>query len=266
MRITIAIFAALVLPCFSKPISSSVGARHVFAAEAHEKTYTAADYVQDGLIAHWDGIENVGYGLHDDNPTYWVDLTGGGADWILEDQYTGRPFDCGVDYVEIVGGVMWPRDRAGHCIPSWESADEILTVELVIDISSCDMSTTVNKQIVTFGGGTSGLGNGSWLQTLFLSENYLCCKGGNYPKVPLDFLVSSISLEFGRSEVLLNGKIEETLKATQSNYSYCGPVISAYSGTAATGAKIKCLRIYRRQLSLQEKEWNYSIDKARFRL
>lgn len=74
MRITIAIFAALVLTCFSKPISSSVGARHVFAAEAQEKTYTAVDYVQDGLVSMWDGIENAGWGLHDDFTETWVNL------------------------------------------------------------------------------------------------------------------------------------------------------------------------------------------------
>ena len=37
---------------------------------------TAADYVQEGLIAHWDGIENAGYGIHDPLATTWVDLSG----------------------------------------------------------------------------------------------------------------------------------------------------------------------------------------------
>ena len=35
---------------------------------------TAADYVQDGLIAMWDGIENVGWGVHDANALVWVNL------------------------------------------------------------------------------------------------------------------------------------------------------------------------------------------------
>ena len=34
------------------------------------------DYVQDGLMAHWDGVENVGFGLHDDSPSAWIDLVG----------------------------------------------------------------------------------------------------------------------------------------------------------------------------------------------
>ena len=36
----------------------------------------ASAYVQDGLIAHWDGIDNAGTGTHDPNATTWVDLKG----------------------------------------------------------------------------------------------------------------------------------------------------------------------------------------------
>jgi len=38
---------------------------------------TARDYVQNGLVAMWDGIENAGWGVHDDGATAWVDLVGG---------------------------------------------------------------------------------------------------------------------------------------------------------------------------------------------
>ena len=36
--------------------------------------YTARDYVQDGLIAMWDGIENAGWGVHDPSVVSWNDL------------------------------------------------------------------------------------------------------------------------------------------------------------------------------------------------
>ena len=39
--------------------------------------YTARDYVQDGLVAMWDGIENAGLGVHDPSATMWKDLVGG---------------------------------------------------------------------------------------------------------------------------------------------------------------------------------------------
>ena len=38
---------------------------------------TASRYVQDGLVACWDGYENAGTGLHDPSATTWKDLVGG---------------------------------------------------------------------------------------------------------------------------------------------------------------------------------------------
>lgn len=38
--------------------------------------YTSASYVQDGLIAQWDGIDNQGTGTHDPTATTWKDLKG----------------------------------------------------------------------------------------------------------------------------------------------------------------------------------------------
>ncbi len=37
----------------------------------------AAAYVQDGLVACWDGVENAGTGLHDPSATVWKDLVAG---------------------------------------------------------------------------------------------------------------------------------------------------------------------------------------------
>ncbi len=46
------------------------------AAAAQAFTYSAKSYVQDGLIGHFDAIENAGYGTHDANTTTWVNLVG----------------------------------------------------------------------------------------------------------------------------------------------------------------------------------------------
>lgn len=39
-------------------------------------TYTARDYVQSGLVAHWDGRECCAYDVHPLSGNYWVDLIG----------------------------------------------------------------------------------------------------------------------------------------------------------------------------------------------
>lgn len=41
------------------------------------KHWTARDYVQNGLVAMWDGIENAGWGVHDMNATTCKDVIGG---------------------------------------------------------------------------------------------------------------------------------------------------------------------------------------------
>lgn len=54
------------------------------SADGNAITATAADYVQDGLVMHLDGIENVAYGqAQDASSTVWHDLTGHGYDWTL---------------------------------------------------------------------------------------------------------------------------------------------------------------------------------------
>lgn len=40
----------------------------------------ASEYVQDGLVGLWDGIENSGDRSHDDQATVWKDLSGNGND------------------------------------------------------------------------------------------------------------------------------------------------------------------------------------------
>ena len=40
------------------------------------EAYDASSYVQDGLIAQWDGIDNAGTGVHDPESTVWKDLKG----------------------------------------------------------------------------------------------------------------------------------------------------------------------------------------------
>ena len=62
----------------SVTVASSEGARLV--AVFRKRGLTAQSYVQDGLVALYDGIENAGVGQHSENTKTWVDLTGNGND------------------------------------------------------------------------------------------------------------------------------------------------------------------------------------------
>lgn len=71
------------------PIKSNLASREISTITSASMP-TAADYVQDGLIAMWDGIENAGWGIHDQNATFWKDLIGnvdlpiGNAIWTAQ--------------------------------------------------------------------------------------------------------------------------------------------------------------------------------------
>ena len=59
------------------------------AIPAWATTYTSASYVQDGLIAQWDAIDNEGTGTHNPNATVWKDLKGN-RDLTLQGNGTWR--------------------------------------------------------------------------------------------------------------------------------------------------------------------------------
>lgn len=62
--------------CIAAPERSMLGADGI-GLQQKESTYTAADYIQDGLVNLWDAVENAGWGEHVDYSTSWTDLVGG---------------------------------------------------------------------------------------------------------------------------------------------------------------------------------------------
>ena len=90
-RVAIAVASALAaFAAAALPLGFRLTAQHAAAANA---VPTARSYVQDGLVAMWDGIENAGWGVHDNNATNWVDLVGGAS-------IVGRPFWTYSDYTD----------------------------------------------------------------------------------------------------------------------------------------------------------------------
>ena len=66
---------------YALPLRARVEVNGVAIATPAEKRkdaerVTAKSYIQDGLVAMWDGIENAGWGVHSANATVWKDLVG----------------------------------------------------------------------------------------------------------------------------------------------------------------------------------------------
>lgn len=88
---------------------------------------TARDYVQDGLVAMWDGIENAGWGVHDDTATVWMDLVGG-----ISPTINGT---IASDHVNSVGQM-----RVGSYLNQYFGAGTSFSIECVYDRGD----TTIN--------------------------------------------------------------------------------------------------------------------------
>ena len=59
---------------FSDIVHNCLGASSIMRNSNSKYEYTAKDYIQNGLIALYDGIENVNWGIHDNNANEWKDL------------------------------------------------------------------------------------------------------------------------------------------------------------------------------------------------
>lgn len=78
MRFTLILaFALISNVSFGIPIKSNISAFHQQFNVVEEDLPSASLYVQDGLVAIYDAIENVGVGLHDSYAQKWIDLVSG---------------------------------------------------------------------------------------------------------------------------------------------------------------------------------------------
>ena len=109
MRTRLALVACMAAVC--------IGARQAEGADAFS-------YIQKGLAACYDGIENAGAGVHDPNATTWADLTGHGHDgtmgsgvvWTDRGWQTGtstRPVVIGPSLAAVTGSETFTLEFAG---------------------------------------------------------------------------------------------------------------------------------------------------------
>lgn len=216
---------------------------------------TARDYVQDGVIAMWDGIENAGWGVHDASATVWKDLIGGydatrvNAKW--GDKYA--QFDGVVNDVAKTGSLLGKPSNA--------------TLEVVYSRG--------NQGNGCMAGCTQSGGFSLWYNNDTQIDYW--ARGYGYPlrlsaNDRNDGLIHSRSTTMGSIEIAYYDAVQiGTYGGSAIVYNNnCGFNIGADSNGTQYGiehpfiGKIYCVRIYSRALSTEEIEHNYKIDKRRF--
>ena len=216
---------------------------------------TARDYIQDGLVAMWDGIENAGWGVHDANATVWKDLSGNGYHLPLTTNATveddamrmvaSNPANYGLGRVSISGSKS-----------SW-------MVEVCLTYRQYGSGS---KIILCVG-------------PITVNNNYpiLCAKASKNFEWSYEWNNIVEVFTDGRKLTLTgyrNIGCVNAIQATKSSTDtwgcteniVCVAGDSRGSGYALLGCSIHSVRLYSRALTAEEIEHNYKIDKERFNL
>ena len=212
--------------------------------------YTAKDYVQDGLVAMWDGIENAGFGVHDSVARTWKDLIGV-HDFVLP---AGISFgeDCAL-FTKSAGKEQ-----------SWGFYDnEILTTEI------CGKHTSTSV------GFAFQFTNGVACKRMFayLSTNnrgFQFISMGNTMNRPAFGIRWSVAATFNsvsiQTETFYNGQ-SSPMNTRTTSWGAKRACIGYYKNdTYAFVGEICSVRLYSRAITSAEVAANYAIDKARFGL
>lgn len=198
---------------------------------------TAAGYIRDGLIAQWDGEENVGLGLpHDPDATVWKDLAGDrDLPLTARGSFSENALVCGAGSSYAAGPT--------------NAFSTIRTFEIV-----CDKCTTSDWNMLFYGGSSSLLLSASG--NLFLWGNSRLCYF-YYSPTTLSIVDGTYYADGLRADLSGStdwwGERGTSLTVADSNI----------NGRPYHG-RIYSIRVYDRVLTDAERRHNYLIDCRRF--
>ena len=253
-------------------MKESIGRRLIAAGMSFiVSAYAFGAYVTDGLVLHYDAIDNAGVGVHSDSPTVWKDLTGNGHDLALPTS----GLTVGADVMTFDHAFGSVAGEGVACLAD-EAGTTNLTLEVVFaaseDFDGADnsaRSVAANPRISLYlrAVGSYGLvggiyGNGG--KRYFAGAPTRCCEWNNTQFIRRFHTYSLRTKALGGS-VAVDGSDYATL---QSSF-YSAAASSTGSFTVGCGTefyRIKSVRLYNRHLTAAEAARNAAVDEARFAL
>lgn len=235
---------------------------------------SAKNYIQNGLVAMWDGIENVDWGQHSDSAPAWVNLMGNSnydftlqnASWASDGLITNQSYD-----------------RAAESTSSITYTSN-LTTEIVFEIYAVP---SVGRQIFFKLGDTLKSGSSNRVMRCLafktdspigwqLKNNSVMTNSGyNTPPLNTPLSIATVyavpsgstsnRLSQNPTRIVINNQVLTPTWATDGfSSNFAGMSISTTSNSKGFYGKVHAIRIYNRQLSDTELNKNYLIDKQRF--
>ena len=200
--------------------------------------FTAQSYVQDGLIAHWDGLENVGYGTNDVKATVWKNLVPGGLDLTIKN---GTWTDCALqsngklaanntsslDYQTLE--IVFKSEKTGAY--TWLFSNGVSKYCVLANNRTQWIN---NRGITTFNYNMTGQHSLSWVNDKAAYIDGVATTYGNY----------NDTWGAGNSGVHIGARYND----------------GAYGFTG----KYYVIRAYNRELTAEEVAANHAVDEARF--
>ncbi len=262
-----------------------------FSANAAVKTaadYDVGDYVQDGLIAHYDGIRNAGANLpHDSNAAQWADLAANGVYATPVDVPANGEYDRG----------SWTSNAwhfAGYSsmlmsAPLTLGADFTIQFVLDVDVDSQNAQSAGHTYPAVF------THSGNDTLAIFMNRSYAaaCTKtnliwktdaynsSANSSSRPVITTFYGKYLNAAFDSVKDTGILSQTASFTKSGQYFYKPNKADQSvesmtycwgarpgvANASTGivGDYHAVRIYSRKLTDEELAWNMVVDECRFR-
>ena len=254
-------------------VNASLDAVRFFATD--DRLHDCSEYQQSGLIAHWDGIENAGRGKHDGSATTWTDLVGGRK----------FQFDNGANVGETYFDMRHADDSsAGGCVTNVAPLAEAIasknaTIEIACDFRALNNDGTLfafcdgNKRIlwvrchnnsVEAKGCVAAF---EYLQSGFVEEGIVNFDHTFLHKArTYEFVCSNVACGVSRNGVYLGSVPVGSITPNADNtWLSIGRKVSS-TGVLASDAPVKiyAIRVYNRQLSVEEQRANAILDRKRF--
>lgn len=234
--------------------------------------FDATSYIQDGLIANWDGITHDPVVKDENNVSYWKDLVGGYAFKLTNNvAAVGKGFSFTGDSNHKTWGELSEADQT-----TLFGSRKDYTLEVVVSFPQKQSTAYVFRS-------TSGTGIGfgprdnnnpqanttTWFA--LTSYNYwsqpLTLEHTEYVNKTNSFTVTYTNKYF--KGVSMNGvarDVDETAQSTALPSMYYSTSIgAAVGGSYQSTMQIFAIRIYERPLTAEEIAYNASVDDERFR-
>ena len=225
---------------------------------------SAADYITKDLLAHYDAIENAGYGVHADTPTVWTDLVSGRNIALTDGDAVGANYmDIGASAHKVTGifsaydptTTMETSFRVLSVSDSVSAAFWTLCIPGIGSIG-CDVRDN-NKAFLFRVPWYDSLSNSTYMWWNNPYANFNAFKSSG------EFADVSFSPNYSVTPptVYLNGTSYS--KSTVYNVSY-DPSLDLTVGSTDASSRVRTIRIYGRELTADERAYNRAIDQNRF--